>query len=321
MIGLIVGKFYPPHAGHHHLIETGLAHCGTLHVLVGDNPAEAIPARDRADWLREIHPAARVHLVHDRYPEAPGPWADAARRILGRAPDVVFTSEDYGAPFAAALGCRHHPVDPARSRFPVSGTQVRHDPLAAWEFLRPPVRAALARRVVLIGAESTGKTALAARLAARFQTTWIPEYGRTYAEALPDLFSHPWQRHDFERIAAGQLELQDAGLRSCDRLLIEDTDTLATAVWQERYTGNFHHGLMRRLRLPHLYLLCTPDTPFVQDGTRDGEQIRGWMDRRFVEVLEGAGAAWARISGGWEERWERAQGAVEEEMGRRREIG
>ena len=313
-LGLIVGKFYPPHAGHHHLIEVGLANCRELHVLVGDNPAEAIPARDRIGWLRACHPAARFHRVLDRYPEAPAPWAEVARRILGRAPDVVFTSEVYGEPFAAALGCRHHLVDLDRRRFPVSGTAVRRDPLAAWGFLRPPVRAALARRIVLVGAESAGKTTLAARLAAHFETIWVPEYGRAFTEALPDLAAHAWGRPDFERIAAGQLELVEAALPACNKALIEDTDLLATAIWQERYTGEFHHGLMRRLRPAHLYLLCSPDTPFVQDGYRDGEQIRGWMDQRFEEVLSGIGANFVRISGGWEERFEQAIQAVEREL-------
>ena len=36
--------------------------------------------------------------------------------------------------------------------------------------------------VVLIGAESTGKTSLCERLAARFHTVWVPEFGREHWE-------------------------------------------------------------------------------------------------------------------------------------------
>ena len=51
--------------------------------------------------------------------------------------------------------------DKGRIAMPVSGTAVRADPFAHWQFLDPPVRAWYAFRVVLGGAESTGKTTLA----------------------------------------------------------------------------------------------------------------------------------------------------------------
>src|SRR5581483_9617149 len=51
-----------------------------------------------------------------------------------------------------------------------------------WYFLEPPVRAYYARRICLIGAESTGKTTLARALAEHYQTVWVPEYGREYSE-------------------------------------------------------------------------------------------------------------------------------------------
>ena len=38
------------------------------------------------------------------------------------------------------------------------------------------------KRVCLLGAESTGKTTLAAALAERFDTVWNPEYGRPYTQ-------------------------------------------------------------------------------------------------------------------------------------------
>ncbi len=82
------------------------------------------------------------------------------------------------------------PVDPARERHPVSGTLAREDPVAAWPWLSPAVRAHLARRVVVVGAESTGTTTLTRALTAHYAarggvwaaTRWVPEYGRTYCE-------------------------------------------------------------------------------------------------------------------------------------------
>jgi NadR type nicotinamide-nucleotide adenylyltransferase len=181
--GLVVGKFYPPHRGHKHLIDTAQSLVDELHVIVCDRPGEAPAAPLRAAWLREIHPAARVHLIDDRYDaDDSAVWAANSVRVLGFVPDVVFTSEDYGDRFAACLGCRHVSVDRARQAVPISGTAVRADPLGNWDYLEPPVRGYYAVRVVLIGAESTGKTTLARDLADAFGTVWLPEYGRTYWE-------------------------------------------------------------------------------------------------------------------------------------------
>ena len=37
-------------------------------------------------------------------------------------------------------------------------------------------------RLVVTGSECTGKTTLAARLAERYRTAWVPEFARAYAE-------------------------------------------------------------------------------------------------------------------------------------------
>lgn len=188
-VGLIVGKFWPPHAGHHHLIRSGAAAVDRLIVVVGDAPTEDIPWQLRVSWLREAHPGVQVERIEDAWPDDPVGWADACVRRFG-AFDKVFTSEGYGPRFAECLSasgrrpCLHVAVDPARGTYPVSGTAVRAEPGRNWRFLTPPVRAYFTRRVVLVGAESTGKTTLAARLAAHLGVAWVPEYGREYCEAF-----------------------------------------------------------------------------------------------------------------------------------------
>ena len=69
---------------------------------------------------------------------------------------------------------------PGPRRVPVSGTAVRADPAGALALLSAPVRACLARRVVVVGAESTGTTTMARALAGALRRTaaWVPEYGR-----------------------------------------------------------------------------------------------------------------------------------------------
>jgi HTH-type transcriptional repressor of NAD biosynthesis genes len=174
--GLIVGKFYPPHRGHKHLIDVARSQVDRLYVILCHKPDEQPPGELRAAWLAEIHPDVEVLSIDDRYDAQDSRvWAENSIRWLGFAPEVVFSSEDYGDRFAFNLGCEHVSVDRGRHTVPISGARVRANPLDCWEYLEPPVRSWYARRICLIGAESTGKTTLAGMLAAHYQTVWVPE--------------------------------------------------------------------------------------------------------------------------------------------------
>jgi len=305
--GLVIGKFYPPHRGHKHLIDTALSHCEELHIVVCARPEESPSASLRADWLAEIHPTAKVHLIDVRYDANDSAvWAENCIRLLGFAPDVVFTSEDYGERFAACLGCRHVLVDRNRRTVPISGTAVRADPLSHWDFLEPPVRGHYAKRIVLIGAESTGKTTLAADLAKEFQTNWVTEYGREYwEEKMTAGKANVWHTDEFAVIAREQCLRENAAAREANRVLFCDTDAFTTRVWHHRYMNCWSpevDAIANTHRTPDLYLLTDVNTPFEQDGTRDGELIRDWMHRVFVEELSLHSRPFASLAGSRDER-------------------
>ena len=323
--GLIVGKFYPPHGGHKHLIDTARAQVDELTVVVCGREGESPAGELRAEWMREIHPDVRVMLIDDTYDAQDSRvWAENSIRWLGRAPDVVFTSEDYGDEFARHLGCRHVQVDRARAAVPVSGTRVRADPLGCWEFLEPPVRGFYAVRVCVVGAESTGKTTLAQDLARHFDTAWVPEYGREYSERkLAAGGGYDFRPGEFAHIAARQCELEDEAARRANKILICDTDAFATGVWHRRYLGARSpevEAIAARHRRPDLYLLTDIDTPFVQDGTRDGEHVRGWMHGVFAEELRARGRPFRPVSGTRDERLRQAVGYIEDLLDGRRRV-
>ena len=314
--GLVVGKFYPPHRGHKLLIDTASTAADEVHVVVCERPGEDPPAVLRAEWLREIHPSATVRCIDDRYDaEDSAVWAENCRRLLGFTPDVVFTSEDYGDRFAACLGCRHVLVDKARTAVPVSGTAVRADPLRCWGYLESPVRGYYAKRVVLIGAESTGKTTLTSDLAAALDTLWLPEYGREYWERkMARGEPNTWRTEEFAEIAREQCRRENAAARLCNRVLVCDTDSFATRVWHHRYIGDWSSvvdAIAAQHRQPDLYLLTDVRTPFVQDGTRDGERIRDWMHKTFVEQLVAHRRPFLELEGSRSQRLADAAAAVE----------
>jgi len=312
---VVIGKFYPPHRGHKHLIDTALSKSERVSVIVVFTPGQSIPGERRAAWIREIHPRAEVLLVeqgnlddHD----SPG-WAKATIAWLGKTPDAAFTSEAYGEPWSRAMGCANELVDMARATVPISGTKVRENPLAAWEFLEPSVRAHFVKRVVVLGAESTGTTTLTRALAEKYRTVWAPEYGRTYAEgkyASPD---RAWRTDEFTHIAETQHACIDRLARSADRIIFSDTDALATGVWHERYVGARSPSVeaFAAAHRPDLYLLTGDEIPFVQDGLRDGEHLRRGMHGRFEEILASQPVPYAILRGTHEKRLEEAIELVE----------
>jgi HTH-type transcriptional repressor of NAD biosynthesis genes len=144
--GVIVGKFYPPHKGHHFLINTGLQNCDELTVIVCARHDQSIPGDLREAWIKEIHPDAKVILADDNIPEGQSAedyskaWADYTVKLLGFVPDVAFSSEEYGERWTKYIGCEHFLVDINRLKIPCSGTMVRSDPMKYLDFLEPCVR-------------------------------------------------------------------------------------------------------------------------------------------------------------------------------------
>jgi NadR type nicotinamide-nucleotide adenylyltransferase len=313
--GLVVGKFDPPHRGHKHLIDTAQARCEALIVLVCASSAESIPAEQRAAWLREIHPVADVRVIPDigRDDDSQA-WAAHTVRFLGFAPQVVFTSEDYGPRYAQLMNARHVMVDRERLQLPVSSTWVRENPLACWEYLEPCVRAHYSVRVCVIGAESSGTTTLAEALARHYQTSWVPEYGRYYTEATRYWRKGlEWTSDEFLHIAEMQNRWEDWLARNCNKILFSDTDSFATALWHERYMGALLPALEPLFagRRYALYLLTDVDIPYAQDAIRDGKAIRHAMHRRFEEEMTRRGKPFLLLSGRHTERMQRAVAACD----------
>jgi HTH-type transcriptional regulator, transcriptional repressor of NAD biosynthesis genes len=172
------------------------------------------------------------------------------------------------------------------------------------------------KRVAIVGAESTGKTTLAQNLAQHFHTVWVPEYGREYTEVTVDpeaVFGYQWKTEEFVHIARRQLELEDQLAEQANRVLICDTDALATAIWHERYMGSKSSEVedIAANRSYDLYLLTDVDIPFVQDGIRDGEHLREWMTERFRQELDARHLPWILLQGGYDQRFRTAVTAIE----------
>lgn len=314
-LGLVIGKFYPPHRGHKLLIDTATQQSKRAVVIVCAKPTDLIPGELRGRWLREIHPNVEVMVIDDRYDENDSRvWAENTMRWLGRAPDAVFTSEEYGDRYAALMGSKHISVDRSREREKISGTMIRADPFPNWDYLEPPVRGWFAKRTCVLGAESTGTTTLAKALAHQLGTVWVEEYGREYSVLKLAKNDVVWRTDEFIHIAEEQTRLEDKAARDANRILVCDTNAFATSLWHRRYVGTSSpqvEEIARKGRCD-LYLLTGDEIPFVQDGLRDGEHIRREMHVWFEDALAAQPVRWTVLRGSPEQRLREAQRLVGE---------
>ena len=162
-------------------------------------------------------------------------------------------------------------------------------------------------RVCFHGAESTGKTALAAELSERLGAPWVPEYGRTYAEQRGIDFT----LSDLLEIARGQDAAMQAAAAGNPPLLLLDTDPLMTAAWAAMLFGTVPAELLRYPKAER-YLLFEADVPWVADGTRffGNAAERALFAALAEEMLVRAGVRYERIGGTWDEREAAVRAAI-----------
>jgi HTH-type transcriptional regulator, transcriptional repressor of NAD biosynthesis genes len=329
-LGLVVGKFAPLHLGHERLIQHAARQCDRLLILSYTKPEFArceVAARRR--WLAARFPDHEMLVIDDAWLQdacavrgiefrpLPDNGADDPTQqrtlawllhdVLGRAPDAMFSSEAYGPPCARVLSDRlgHRVdavvVDPERVTVPIRARHIRQDPQRHAQWLAPVVRAAFVRRVVVLGGESSGKTTLAAALAAHFATVWAPEYGRELWTVQGGVLSEP----DLLRIARTQVAREESALLSARGLLFCDTSPLTTFGYSRWMFGRADAALAKlAARAYDAAVLCGPDFPFVQDGTRRDAAFRdmqhAWyraQTRRWAcPVLEVRGPTSQRVA-------------------------
>lgn len=319
--GLVLGKFLPYHAGHAHLIRAARAQVDELVVLVCSAEREPIPGALRFRWVRDSHPDCQVVHMAEEVPQTPEEsaefwpvWVDLIERYAGRI-DSVFTSEDYGDELARRIGARHVCVDRERGTVPISGKEIRTDPLRYWSAIPPVVRPYFVKRVALLGTESTGKTTLSNHLAQAFDTVMVEEYGRPYCEVRPAL---TLQLPDYEAIAWGQATWEEEGAERANRVLICDTELHTTATWSDLLLGTRPAWLTdaaRARRYDLVLLLDQRGTSWVDDGTRVLSGRRDAHMKLLRAELESAGRAYTLLSGSFDDRTREAERLVAELLG------
>jgi nicotinamide riboside kinase len=146
-------------------------------------------------------------------------------------------------------------------------------------------------KISLLGAESTGKSELAAQLAQHFQAQGksvqaIPEYLRTWCDAN----NRTPRQEEQDAIALEQMRQIDSA-SACD-VLIADTTSLTVAAYSDVF---FNDASLYNMALAHqrgfdATLLMGLDLPWVADGIqRDGVYMREPVDAALRAALTQGG--------------------------------
>ncbi len=157
--------------------------------------------------------------------------------------------------------------------------------------------------VVVTGSESTGKTTLAHDLARYFDTTWAPEFARTYGDQA-HAAGRQLDASDVEPIARGHIAQADDAIARARGLVILDQDLVSTVVYARHYYGSCPAWIEQAAleRLGDLYLLCDIDVPWVPGPHRDRPHLREQIHQQFEMTLQALGARYVTIRGTGDER-------------------
>lgn len=306
----------PIHNGHIALINFASTQCDELIVSMSFTPNDPIPAELRFSWIRQIfqnQPNIIPAIIVDDFDNEALPliertnlWAIRMGEVYPKI-DILFSSEDYGAPFAMNMAAEHILFDQQRSAIPVSATLIRNAPFKHWTYIPDVVKPYFVKKVCLYGPESTGKSTLAKKMAKNYHTVFVPEVAREL------ITSNDITIDDIIKIGQAQTDRVKEKLSIANKIVFCDTDLITTKIYAKYYLNQVP-DILNKLENQisyDLYFLLDIDVAWVADHLRDFGDRRQEMFNLFKSELEKRGINYILISGGYEEREEKIRKIID----------
>lgn len=336
-VGMYGGKFHPfPHQGHVYAMIRASTMVDELHVIVSydDDYEKRITAKGgmvehvsytmRLRWWTQLTkdlPHVHVHAVYEEQTGAKEDWdrgAIAIKEAVGKKIDVVFSSEHSYTEIFSELypEAKHIVIDSDREAYNISGTKIREEGVMKnWDMVPKVVQPHYAKKVVVVGTESCGKSTMVKNLATLYNTSYVEEFGRTFYERLGGCEDITILA-DYPEIAFEHKYHEKVELQKANKLLFIDTEAIVTQYFSLLYLGMTRKIIDEIIELQQydLWLFLEPDVKWVDDGTRSfGEQETRERNNNILKLmLDSYGIKYVTISGNYQERLNKAVESVNE---------
>ena len=280
---ITTGKFWPPHRGHHLMIQTMID-------FFGEDGCAIVVSNDSIDdtFRAATFLESKYNVKVSAYPDDLDPmgydehgtalndnyvtsWAHLFKDLY---PEVThFVSTDmYGKIVAEKMSVDWFPVDPDREVFNVSSTMIRNNPEENFKYIMEDAKPLFTTKVAIIGPESTGKSTLVKKLGDHFKCPIVPEYGRIIVEAKGNELTYD----DFFKIMYTQETMINEASKHSNGLVISDTDGHVTQLYAKEYldsydAARFEFITRNKVKKQNFDLVFSlaPTVPWIDDGTRE----------------------------------------------------
>lgn len=171
-----------------------------------------------------------------------------------------------------------------------------------------------AKKIVVIGGESSGKSTLCKHLAEYYHTVWVKEYAREYLEKI----NREYEYDDLLHIAKEQILLEEDLFHHNENFVFHDTDLLVMKVWSEHKFQKCHDFILEEIdrRKYDAYILTAPDIPWEADRLREHPEPerREYFFSLYKRMLENMHTPHCIVSGDEKERLIAAVAFLEEKI-------
>ena len=336
-VGMFGGSFDPLHIGHIHDIIRAASLCKELYVMISWCKGRESTSKElRYRWILNSTkhlPNIKILLVEDKAVSKEEYntdyyWEKGAqdiKNLIGKPIDIVFCGSDYlGTNRFESLYCPEsiiHYFD--RKEVPISSTDIRRWALDNWAYIPEVCRPHYAKKVLVVGGESSGKSTLVKNLALAYNTNSVEEIGRdicAYAGGEEFMMAEDL----YEIFIRHKLNIDEA-LKQTNKILFVDTDALTTLFYSKfLLTDNVSINICKKFAEAILQttkwdmiLFLEPDVEFVQDGTRN-EKIKAdrlHYSNQLKMLFDRYDLKYESIEGDYLTRFDKAKKLIKEKLG------
>jgi HTH-type transcriptional repressor of NAD biosynthesis genes len=308
-VGLYVGKFVAYHKGHQYYINKFARSCDLLHLILCINTkTDMTPFEVRKSWitkdlnwgLANVRHKIKFHISMEDditpYPDGIRQWCKRIEDLTQDKIDVIYGNDEYVKECASIFGAQHYSPDSDRKLFNISSTKIIKSGLKYYDYLTEVAQPFFNKKVLITGAESSGKSKLCKKLAVHFKMPYIEEYGRKYEEETikhHKLRCTEWKLGDYEIIAKTQNKLiEEQTEKAGNKLIFIDTDAMITEMYCELYlkkNSEILNKIVSNQKFDLVIFLDHNNTTWVNDGLRFMQDQRNEVSEIIKKKMHNLG--------------------------------